>query len=359
MVMQLGLAALGGIGNIISGISGRNAAKKTQKLQLTIDRLTNEHNAKVTNRANERNKALGKKLLKEKEVTTETTSGTNTFSTKGSTASTFDADAMLAAAEKSGINPITFLRNGGMAAFVKTESTSDETQNFGTTVTTTRKGHNAVPAYQMMMDRPYLHNSSTVPHVPGAGEAVGQGISNFASAAGDYFKTQSAQEFMRQQAEQHQGFQRELMMMSLGGVQQGGAIPGGRSFYTPGFTTSGPTIKRQTQGGLASNPLASPEPTVGEVTRTNPWPSWMGMEASPYRVDAEAAETAHGDIMQEVWGLYNTLEDLRWNGAKYLASSPTATKIKGLFKDLGLSFSYDPKKRANQPLMLTVRPKAK
>lgn len=220
---------------------------------------------------------------------------------------------------------------------------------------TTRQGHNAVAVAQLSQKTPDLHNAAPVTHVPGAGEAVGGAISQFANAAGDVVARQDAQDFAREQATNHQAFQKELMMMSLAGTQAGGKIPGGRSFYTPGFTTVGASLKRQSQGGLASSFLPT-APTVGDRENTNPFPVGSGLETHPAFVNAEQAESRWGDIMQEVAGLVTAGADVWHNASKYLASSPTANTMKNMFNSLGLSFSYDPKKKPETPLSFTVKP---
>lgn len=351
--MQLALAGIGAAGSIFAGLSGRSAAKKTQKLQVQADQFAKAHNEAEIKFRNKQRLRLAKQIKNTKEVTTEKTTGTNTRSS--TTASSFDADAMLKAAEASGINPITFLRNGGMAAFIRTKT--DEADTYGTTVTTTRKGHNAVAAANMALRDLDLHNPTPISHVPGAGEAIGQGISQFANAAGDIAARQDAQAFTAAQSEKHQAFQRELMMMSLGGVQRGGAIPGGRSFYVPGFSTSGSAVTRQTRGGLAG-PFLPTAPTQGDRENTNPFPVGSGLQTHPKYVNAEQAESRWGDLLQELAGVVTFGADMWHNASRYLASSPTAGAIRNYFKDLGLSVSYDPKKKPERPLTFTVKPKA-
>lgn len=343
MFAQLASAGIGAIGSLISGSAARRAAKRTERLTQFQTDLARDWNAKEMKSALRHNTKLGKQLLNTKETTVEATTGGRS----SSTSSSFDADAMMKAAEASGINPITFLRNGGMAAFVKTDTREDN----DLTVTTTRKGHNAVPAYQMMMKTPDLWSAAPVTHVPGAGEAVGGAMSQLGNALGDIFSRQSAQDFAREQAQNHQGFQRELMMMSLAGAQKGGAIPGGRSFFTPGFSTAGSSVTRQTQGGLSG--IGTPTaPTAGDRTNTNPYPVGSGITTNPRFVDAEQAESRYGDIAQEFFGLGTLGADVWHNVRNYLSSSPTAARMAGWIKDLGIGVKYDP---TPKPLTFTVK----
>ncbi|QCS37302.1 hypothetical protein [Tortoise microvirus 82] len=336
MVLQLALAGLGAAGSIFSGISGRNAAKKTQKLQIEAANFANAYNRDQVKAYNAKGLKASKELAATPEITTQSTS----------TESSVNIEGMMKAAEAAGINPITFIRNGGLQAYAK---------NSGWDVTT-RSGHNAVAAAQLRMGTMHQISATPISHVPGAGEAVGQGISQFAGAAGNYFNQQSAQAFTADQAQLQRDFQREMLMAQLGGVQQGGSIPGGRSFYVPGFSTAGPTVTRQTQGGLAG--IGTPTaPTAGDREVTNPYPVGSGINVDPRWVNAEQAESRYGDILQELFGVATFGADVWKNVSGYLATSPTWRGIKDTVKDLGLSVQYDPNKKPEVPLRFTVKPK--
>jgi hypothetical protein len=310
--LTIGFALAQGAGSYVSGAAQRRSAKADRRIAEANYAAENAWNKKENRRVNKANEALGKKLLQVKEVTTETTKGTvkqeqTGFRTgKSSSANSVDIAAMMKAAEDSGINPITFIRNGGMAAYTRTDNDSREdwgqtdTTTTDMTSTTTRTGHNAAAAYQMRMQQPFFVGSAPTVHVPGAGESVGAGIKATASALNDAHVRDTAQDF-----------QRELLDRQLEAVQYG--TPMSRSFYVPGFSTSGgTTVTPKTQGGLSSQ-LTIPEP--GDRTATNPFPVQTGFRVDPNSPDAEQAETRYGDIMQEVFGAYNLGNDLVYNAS--------------------------------------------
>jgi len=60
---------------------------------------------------------------------------------------------------------------------------------------------------------------------------------------------------------------------------------------------------------------------AGKRTITNPWPPHWGWEASPYRLDAEMFETAHGEGPGSWWiSPYNQWQDVKHNIGRQLNS---------------------------------------
>lgn len=313
--------------SLVSGLGARSAAKSQQRRADAKMMKANEHNEARLLAAQKHNKQYAKNvasnLNKIKETTVERSNVTNSV----------DVEGMMKAAEAAGFNPVTFLQNGGMAAYARTASDT----------TTTRRGHNAGLAAQIQLQgglqTPFQEGVSETVNIPSVAQAVGQaGTAAFNVLRDDYVR------------EQAQDFQREMLNTQLGAVQRN-AMP--RSFYVPGFSTSGPITTTTTRGGLAGvgTPTA---PTAGDRTNTNPFPVGSGIDTNPRFVDAEQAESRYGDIMQEVFGLLNLGADAVTNVGGYLKTSPTAQRISDFVSGLGLSVKYDPKPK---PLTFTVKPK--
>lgn len=268
---------------LASGLGARQSAKSAQKRQAAEEMMARNQNTDQINRANVINTALGRELLATPETVKERTKGsvTNTSYSQNSV----DIAGMMAAAEAAGFNPLTFLRNGGLQAYLRNESKNVTDTDM--TVTTTRKGHNAVAAFQMMMPQLDLRTPGQVTQVPSMLEVAGKA----GSAAFNAYNTEQT----RLEA---QDFQRALLDKTLEATQYG--TPNSRSFYVPGFSTSGPTVTRGPQGGgLSIKP--------GDREYTSPWPR-TGVD--PTLPDAEQAESRYGDIAQEIFGLRNLLGDL-------------------------------------------------
>lgn len=291
------MAIAGGL-SLLGGLSAQKAAKKTQRLNIITAQHKMKMDAAAIESARKHNTLVANKLLREKEVTTEHTKGsvTNTASSVGYSQNSVDIKGMMAAAEAAGFNPVTFLRNGGLQAYLRNDNGTHSTSTDATdlTVTTTRKGHNAVAAYQMKLEQPYLMEAPTITHVPGTGEVLAK--------AGQAAFSQYNDDRIRQGA---QDFQRELLNTQLAAIQQPGASTGSRSFYVPGFSTSGSTITNNTQGGLSSTPFEKKAATL-----TNPF---LRAKVDPGYSDAEAIETRYGDVAQEVGGLRNLIADGLYN----------------------------------------------
>lgn len=330
-------ALLAGGLSLVSGLGARQAAKSQQKRQAANDMIANAVNKQRVDEQNATNAKLGKQLLKVKEKSTETTSGTVTtqhdeyedaaIASSQDNYSYVDTAGMMQAAEDAGFNPVTWLNAGGMQAYTQTgsrglttsSSRSGSTDAVTTNMTTssTRSGMNAAAAYNLMSPESALVTASQATNIPSVAQAVG----NAGTAALDVYRQDAARQ-------QSQDFQRELLNLQLDAIQKAKANPGSTvnrtiSTGTPSYSTSGGTV---TRGGAASRSGGlSPEPKVG--TWTNPQPlkagdpptssdvlTSVGIKSNPYFPDAGGAITQrYGEGVEIIAGLGIAAGDLYWN----------------------------------------------
>lgn len=255
--------------SMLSGISSAKQAAKQSRLQYIQEETAHIKNNRRIQKANKANKKLGRELLATPMVTEEQ--------------SHVDVAGMMAAAEASGINPITFVRNGGLQAYAGSKQT----------VT----GHNAAAAFQLMSPQVYTRGASTAPHSANIGGAVANGLSDGFNAFMDVVNRNQTQQF-----------QKELLGMQLDAVQRSG-FKGSRSFSVPTMKTSGSISTTKMVGGLAGMPG---DISVGDREWTNPFPTGTNLKVDPTVPNAEQAETRYGDILQELFGGFNLLNDMRY-----------------------------------------------
>ena len=193
-----------------------------------------------------------------------------------------DVDGMMAAADRAGINPISFINAGGLSAYSQTWIT----------------GQNAADAFKLMAPEYQLTQASQVPQQHSMLSAFGGALSAGASAFGTQYR-----------ADQSYDLQMTKMLGAFG--QMGMGLSGSNGLSTAisyggtggGFGTAG--IGSGKAGGLSDLPYPS-QWERGKVEVTNPHRSWSIDSTAP---DAEMYETRYGDLMQEVFGIANLAQD--------------------------------------------------
>lgn len=188
MLPMLAMTALSGGLSLMSGIGGRNAAKKQARLQTAENDRVRDYNAQKSYETDVHNLNVAREAL-------------DTPVRRG-----VDIDAMMMDAERAGFNPVTWLNAGAMQAY------GWETQ--------------PAEAFRMMLRTPNLISASTVAKIPDAMEIVGDA----GQAALNTFRSEYARE-------DSQAFQREQLGYQLSAIQQSRSIPGFGSI--PRETTSG------------------------------------------------------------------------------------------------------------------------
>lgn len=249
MLPMLAMTALSGGLSLMSGIGGRNSAKKQARLQQAEnDRVRGWNNEQVW-ATNEWNYNLGQELLRTPAERTHDESESGGV----------DVDRMMADADRAGFNPVTWLQSGALQAY--------SFRNLSTYDTET----NPAEAFRLMMRTPNLQSAATIGKIPDAMEIVGDA----GQAALNTFRSEYARE-------DSQAFQRQNLEMQLAAIQAGKRTGLGS---TPRMTSSGSSgwtyqpWNSEAPGGGAKVDWASAEglglwqPETGKVTYTNPYES--------------------------------------------------------------------------------------
>lgn len=293
---------------------------------------------------NTRREELGREMLTVDEKTTvedNSWQSTNTWSD-------LDVDAFMAAGEKAGFNPVTWLNSGALSLYARGSAL---TMNGGA-VTTTRQGHNAADAYKLMAPDAYYGTPTQIPKVPDMLEVFGNAGNAALSTYKDLYKMQSSQDFQSSLVDRQ--------LTALANRQMGGGQTIGGS-YGQSISTGGSS---GTVGGLSTGKLATslPYPSTwekGDVNVTNPSRVWkVDKDVS----DAEAVEARYGDLAQEIFGAANIINDgvLTMTG-KSLRDWGRATGMNvgdyGSIKDW-YAAKFGAPVQTTAPLTVTVRPKA-
>lgn len=192
---------------------------------------------------------------------------------------------MMAAAERSGFNPVTWLNAGAMQAY---------TVNWSRSLTA---GHNAADAFKIMVPEYQLQQASQVPQQHSMLSAIGGALSAGANAFGTQYR-----------ADQAYDLQMGKLALGLSGIGTGVGSGGGlaRQYLPSGnIKINGGSGSVSQTGALSSLPYPQ-NWKPGDVNATNPW---YGLRVDPTFADAEAFEARYGDIAQEVAGLRNLAAD--------------------------------------------------
>ena len=168
-----------------------------------------------------------------------------------------DLKQLVKDAQRAGFNPLTVLRNGGAAGYQQTQ-------------------------------HPSLSMGSVVAEALGA---VGHNLVNYDPHAAAKRQAETA-----------------MHNAMLENLQADTALKGRMGFTNVPVKTGASVVAPVT---LATGPA----PVVGETTVTNPFPA--GGEVNPNLKDAESGEARYGDILQEVFGVFNAVGDLAHNVRRF------------------------------------------
>ena len=243
-MLPLLAAGIGGALSLFQGFQSRNDQKKASKhaaLQAAMDReeflrAQNENRAAVE-AANAYNQGAWLAATSRNRAETERVNARNLeLGTAYLALPKVDLKAMVADAEAAGFNPLTVIRNGGMAGYSKSVE---------------------LPGYQMMIPTAFHETPYQQQHVfqagqapTSAGPAPVQGVGSvFAGALQDGFSTFMSENRIMEQRD----FQREMLNASLAGIQRGkkaGNSTAGSFGYVPGTVSAGGDIKIKKQPEL-------------------------------------------------------------------------------------------------------------
>lgn len=350
---MLGMLALGGLslaGNVLSGIGAKQASGKQARLQMIADANAAAANAATMAEVNAKREQLGRELLTIPEVTervekrnfqstTENESSSRTDSASHNY-SYVDVDNMMAAAERAGFNPVTWLNAGAMAAYTQTgtvgsESTYSSSRSLSTdtgwgSIVETRAGHNASDAFKIMVPEYQLQQASQVPAQHSVLQSIGTGLTSAANVMSPILQTEMRIDAANKLAAKN-GATSYGNSLSGGGTGGGSAITlGGATGVNRGLSTStGPGSKSSSsdkdyeaeklvdyyevlrQIGQPRLMLNNAEVKYPTFTHTSyDWP------VSKHSPDAEVGEARGGELRGEVSGIVASLDDevLGWSG---------------------------------------------
>lgn len=344
MLPALAMTGLSAGLSFLSGKGAQKSAKKQAALQRMEDARVFQANTQRQEELNAARAALGERLLKEEERTVTTdNSWQNTAQW-----SDVDVAGFMAAGEKAGFNPVTWLNSGALSLFARSNALTTN----GGDVTQVRTGHNAADAYKLMMPDMVMEGASQIPKPVSTLEVLGNAGQAGLSTFKDLYKQDQSQQFQTSLLDR----QLAAMAQRAGG---GGIVPGSGGLYSYGPTASaggrtggGGTLSSGRGKGVTANPYpASWE--RGKVEVTNPSGKW---KVDKTVSDAETSETRYGDLVQELFGISNLLQDG--------ITTVTGKNLRDWGRHYGMNIGdyksisdwYNSSVKA--PLTITVRPKA-
>lgn len=262
MLPALALGAMSMAGSVIGGIGAKQASAKQARLQIMADAAAwtrNQYQLDLVNSARER---LGRELLEVPEVSS----------------GWVDVDAMMAAAERSGFNPVTWLNAGGMQAYHNTF----------------RMGHNAADAYRLMIPEYQLSQASQVPQQYSALQGLGAGLSSAANVIGTQMRAD--QSYDLQMAKMAAG-------MGMAATNNGMGLSQGNGLMTA--LSFGSRSESGQAGGLS--PYAYPEAwKAGKVEVTHPFGRGF---IDPFNSNADVKEARYGEPGDWLFGIDAMIHD--------------------------------------------------
>lgn len=322
MLPMLAMAGLSFAGSLMSGIGQKQASAKQARLQQVQDAIAAERNAAILAEQNATRSRLAGELMQIPELSSTTTRNA------------VDVDGMMAAAERAGFNPVTYLNAGGLSA-----------HGFSTT-DSMRMGHNAAAAYSMMVPEFSLVSASQVPQQHSALSAIGGAVTagaNMASTIYGYDTKADAASKLAAQVAKGAGskFSNSVSGSGAAGskITQGGAtgVTGGLSINTAKGTGNDDdyfgtgTMSRvdwpniQSWGGM---PVAKGiEIKQPEMTTMGPY----GWKQDPRFPSANVVEDGYAEIGSNLYSVFKGANDVVYNmfgtpffGNMALPNSPRA-----------------------------------
>lgn len=345
MLETLAMTALSGGLSFMSGIGSQQASAKQGRLQQMEDARAFIANTQRQEELNAARAALGERLLKEEEKTVTTTADNSWQNT--AQWSDVDISGFMAAGEKAGFNPVTWLNSGALSLFARSNALT--TNGGEVTQTQTRTGHNAADAYKIMMPDMVMEQASQIPKPVSTMEVLGNAGQAALSTYKDLYKQDKSQQFQTNLLDR----QLAAMAQARGG---GGIVPG-----TGGLISYGPSASA---GGMTGGG-ASLSGGGSKAVTANPYPGERGKKevTNPhdrYKIDknlanAEAYEDRYAEIMSNVYGMSNALQDT--------ITQVTGKNLRDWGRHYGMNIGdyksisdwYNSSVKA--PLTITVRPK--
>jgi len=257
---------------MLSGFGAKQAAGKQGRLQMMEDERIRVLNEQKLDQINARREALGRELLTIEE-SHRVVGGTSSQTDRHSWV---DVDAMMAAAERYGVNPATFLQAGGLSAYTQ----GRDVNSSWTDQTTISRGHNAAEAFKLMMPDYSLAQPTQIPLQPSNLSIFGDALSAGAkmlgtqARAGQSYDLQMAK-LLQAQALQGMGMSNNAYQMSVGAGMNG-------------FADVAKGV-----GGLSVS-----APSSGKTDDDKYWPAYH--QSSPVLWDNKAPESTNP--MNPAWG---------------------------------------------------------
>lgn len=276
MVAALALAGLSAAGSLLGGIGAKQASAKQARLQSIQDAIAREANEKTLREVNAKRESLGRELLTVPEEHESSSESGNWV----------DVDGMMAAAERAGFNPVTWLNAGGMQAY----------QQAWTRSSTRSVGHNAADAFKLMTPDYSLAQASQVPQQHSMLSAFGGALTAGANAFGTQYRAD-------------QSYDVQMARLMAGTANQGMGLSTNNGLSTAlsfGGGGVGGTGAVSSKSGAVSDLPYPANWKPGDVNVTNPGGRWF---VDSTVADAEAYEARYGDVAQEVAGASNLFQD--------------------------------------------------
>lgn len=281
--ITLGLTALSVGGSLLSGFGQKQAAAKQGRMQMIADGMAREANERTLAAVNARREELGREMLTVPEERYEKTSQSDD--------GWVDVDGMMAAAERAGMNPYSFMMAGGLSAY-SNRVKNGESYSYV-------KGHNAEAAYKLMAPEYTLAQASQVPQQHSALSVFGGALTAGAQTFGTQYRANQSYDLQQQKL--------DLAADSLvNGVSRTILNNNGVSGGTASNARSGATKAM----GISDLPYPDKWKYGDEVTVTNPWSRSVIVGNLP---DAEVGEKRYGEPGELLFGTRNGINDFTIN----------------------------------------------
>lgn len=273
--LTIGLTLASAGGSLLSGMGAAQSSKKQARLQQIAENEARRLNEEQQRYIADERRRLGQEMLAVEEV----------HENESSSGNWVDVDGMMAAAERSGFNPVTWLNAGGMQAYQQSWSLSKNTS----------RGHNAADAYKLMLPEMLVTSAGQVPQQHSMLSAFGGALSAGANTFGTQYRA-------------NQSYDLQLEKLMMGQALQGMGLSQTNGLantirYGGGGGSSGAGVT----GGSALSDLPYPDKwKPGDVEFTNPYARAFIDSNSP---NAETGEARYGEVGEFLFGMRNIVND--------------------------------------------------
>lgn len=312
--LTIGLALASAGGSALSSMGAGQASAKQGRLQMIEDNMNRLRNDEKLADVNKKREALGRELLTIKKTSGSTVIQENETrgGSSGRTGGDVDIDGMMAAAEKAGFNPMTFLNAGALQFYARGWSENENWSYDKQTNNTQTWSENdyADEAFKMMLPEYALSTASQVPAQSSGLSALGGALTAGANTFGNLNKA-------------NQAYDLQLARLLGGAATQGMGLSDGNGFNS--VITSGASPIARALAGLSSagqpGGTAGTSATAGAGTYDAPWPAkWKPGDVEGTNLfrnlfidsnapNAEAASDRYGDVFEELFGAANVVQD--------------------------------------------------